>query len=75
MILYTPMQLELVLEGFEDMKQPNVVEVDVDGVPALVQDEGCGKGKLVKLLSTDPRDYINPGLIPGTPVSFVYDAK
>jgi len=75
MILYTPMQLELVLEGLEDMKQPAVRKVEVNGVPALVQDEGSGQGKLVKLLSTDPKDYINPDLMPGTSVSFYREAN
>jgi hypothetical protein len=75
MILYTPMQLELVLEGMEEMKKPEVREVDVNGVPALVQDEGLGKGKVVKLLSTDPKDYMNPNLIPGASVSFYGDTK
>lgn len=70
MILYTPMQLELVLDGLEDMKHPKEREVEINGIPVLVQEEGPGRGKLLKLLSTDPRDYLSPHLTPGTPVSF-----
>lgn len=69
MILYTPMQLELVLKGLEEMEHPKVMKANVNGIPALVQDEGLGHGKLVRLLSTDPKDYINSNLVPGTIVN------
>ncbi|MTI82828.1 MAG: hypothetical protein FH756_02795 [Firmicutes bacterium] len=75
MILYTPMQLELVLEGIEDMKHPMVREVELNGIPAVVEDKGFGQGKLVKLLSTDPNDYMDPNMIPGVSVNFLETTK
>jgi len=74
-ILYTPMQLELVLEGIEDMKHPMIREVELNGIPAVVEDKGFGQGKLVKLLSTDPKDYMDPNMIPGVSVNFLGATK
>lgn len=66
MILYTPMQLELVLEGFDSTKYPEYREVNYKGVSLLVEDDGFGATKVVKLLSTRPSDYLKPELAPGS---------
>lgn len=75
MILYTPMQLELVLEGLEEMAVQNLRSVKVNGVPALVQDEGTGRGKIIKLLSTDPSHYLNLDLAPGVIINLDSDKE
>lgn len=67
MILYTPMQLELVLAGLEQMQHYPERKTTVNGVPALVRNVG-GKEELVQLLSTDPRDYLRSDLYPGVTV-------
>lgn len=66
MILYTPMQLELVLEGFDTTKYPDYEEKNIEGVPVLVEDAGFGRKRIVKLLSTNPFDYLKPELLPGS---------
>ncbi|MCL6634158.1 MAG: YlzJ-like family protein [Peptococcaceae bacterium] len=66
MILYTPMQLELVLEGFDTAEYPDFEEVTFKGVPLLVERDGRGRQKIVRLLSTDPFDYLKPELSPGS---------
>ena len=55
MILYTPLQLELVLEGFDKTKYPEYKEIQYKGVPVLVEGLDSGKQRIVKLLSTDLR--------------------
>jgi len=65
MILYTPMQLELVLEGFDRTDYPAYEQISCGGVMMLVERTPQGKRKVVKLLSTDPRDYLRPDLFPG----------
>lgn len=65
MILYTPMQLELVLEGLENMSAPNTREIRRQGVPMVVEDVGSGKVKVTRLLSTDPKDYLLNDISPG----------
>lgn len=70
MILYTPMQLELVLEGLDGMKPISTREVNIDGVPVLINDTGPGQAKVVRLLSTNPNDYLRPDLFPGAEIKF-----
>ena len=68
MILYTPMQLELVLAGFEKMDRSSEREVTINGIPAVVKDTGGGKLELVQLLSTNPMDFLRSELYPGSTV-------
>jgi len=70
MILYTPMQLELVLEGLEEMKEPATRVVDIGGVSMILEDTGPAEGKVARLLSTNPRDYLRRDLYPGTVIKF-----
>ena len=66
MILYTPMQLELVLEGFDTTQYPDYKEIQFDGVPMLVEGAGFGQRRIIKLLSTNPYDYLRPEFLPGS---------
>ncbi|NLI12655.1 YlzJ-like family protein [Pelotomaculum propionicicum] len=66
MILYTPMQLELVLEGFDKTEYPEYKEIDYKGVRMLVEGAGYGRRRIVKLLSTNPYDYLRPEMTPGS---------
>lgn len=68
MILYTPMQLELVLQGLEKMQHVPARRAYIDGVPVLLQDVGLREGKVIRILSTDPRDYLRSDLYPGAVV-------
>lgn len=74
MILYTPMQLELVLEGLEEMKHPVVREVMIDGVQMLIEDMGYGSGKVHSILSTNPEHYLRPEFRPGACLQFYHGA-
>lgn len=65
MILYTPMQLELVLDGFDTTIYPEYRDIEYQGVAMVVESAGFGKQKIVKLLSTNPFDYLKPELTPG----------
>jgi hypothetical protein len=70
MILYTPMQLELVMEGLKEMKEPVTRLVDIGGVTLIIEDTGPGEGRVIRLLSTDPDDYLRPELYPGVVIKF-----
>lgn len=65
MILYTPMQLELVLAGLEQMDHSSDRKVTINGVPAIVRKNSSGKEEIVQLLSTNPHDYLRQELSPG----------
>lgn len=65
MILWTPMQLELVFNGLEKMNAPNYEQLILQGVPMLVEKTADGRQKIVKLLSTDPNHYLKEEYLPG----------
>jgi len=69
-IIYTPLPIELVLEGI-DKEGPPLQELEVDGVKMLVEQQSIDKCRIVRLLSTDPADYLKSELMPGTEIRYV----
>lgn len=70
MIIYTPLPMEIVLEETQSAPAPRFKKAFVGGIPVVVEETAPGRGRLVRLLSTDPFDYLNPALTPGREVSF-----
>jgi len=64
-ILWTPMQLELVFEGLEKMSDTGYRHVCHRGVHMLVEKNSDGGARVARLLSTDPRDYLKAEYVPG----------
>lgn len=60
------MPMELVLENARTA--PALLEVRQEGRLLLVEPQPGGQGKLVRLISSDPSDYLNPSWQPGTMV-------
>lgn len=65
MILWTPMQLELVFEGLDSMTNTEYNQVDYQGVPVLVKKTIDGRCQIERLMSTDPMDYLKAKYNPG----------
>ncbi len=68
-ILYTPMPLELVLEGI-DKAGPQYQEIEVAGAKLMVEQTGIAQGRVIRLLSTNPQDYLTAQYQPGTEIRF-----
>lgn len=66
-MLYTIYPLELVLEEQEEAAAP-LVEMALQGRRVLAARGADGSLTLQRLLSTDPMDYLEPGLQPGVGV-------
>jgi hypothetical protein len=64
MIHYSVMPPELVFQGFF-RQEPPLREVAVGGVQMLVRMERTGEATIVRLLSPDPRHYLDPRFQPG----------
>jgi len=64
MILYTAIPLELVVEGIE--KGHNYKELELSGIKLLVEPVDVDRSRIVRIISTNPQDYLNPRLSPGT---------
>ncbi len=70
MLLYTPLPIELVIEGIEELPAAATRSVEIEGVPVVVEDVGQGKYRILKLLSTNPYDYLRPNLYPGAVIKY-----
>ena len=69
MILYTPLPMEQVLEG-HDHPVASPLELTIEGKQLLVEPMGNGEGRVVRLLSTDPADFLDQRFLPGGRIVF-----
>jgi hypothetical protein len=69
MIMYTPLPLEAVLEGMEDMKD-DLSEISLNGVRLQVKMLSQNEAQVVRLISPDPQQYLNPAYAPGSYIHF-----
>jgi len=70
MILYSIVPPETILEGYESFK-PEYLELDIPGRgKMLIEPLSPTEGRLVRLISPCPNDYLRPEYQPGTLVSF-----
>jgi ABC-type antimicrobial peptide transport system ATPase subunit len=63
MVIYTPLPLESVLEGIEDLSDVKFIEID--GKWLEYKEINDKKKELIRLISSDPNDYLNPVFTPG----------
>ncbi len=64
MILYTTQPQELIWEGYADFS-PKYQEITKDGRLLLIEPLSFNQGKIVRLISSNPQDYMNPSFQPG----------
>lgn len=69
MILHTIVPLHLVLEGHD--RQPQWVEVEVQGRTLLVEPVSAAHGRVVRLISSNPADYLRPEWQPGVQINYL----
>lgn len=64
MILYSCMPEEIVFEGWDrELERPT--EVTINGLLMEVQPVSPQEAKIVRLISPDPQQYLNPAYAPG----------
>ncbi|WP_042223719.1 YlzJ-like family protein [Oceanobacillus manasiensis] len=68
MILYTPLSQEEIFPQQEDVTAKRQCVVH-QGKSMYVEQKEDGSYQLLQLLSTDPQDYLNDSLSPGTILS------
>lgn len=67
--IYLPLPLEAVYEGWEN-KTPQYKELDVGGAKLLVEPMGMDRCRVVRLISTNPADYLKNEFQPGAEFQF-----
>ena len=66
MILYSVIDPDFVFEGWDDY-EPEYKEIKLsDSVNMIVEDINKEEVKIVKLISSDPQDYLNDEYSPGS---------
>ncbi|KUK10370.1 MAG: Uncharacterized protein XD50_1341 [Clostridia bacterium 41_269] len=68
MIFYTLIPTELLL--FDDMVKPNFKEIKMGEASLVVEDQGDGTVKVVRLISSNPQDYLDDKFKPGTVMNY-----
>lgn len=63
MILYTVLPIEQVLEGIE--RERHFVDIEIQGVTMTIEPVSAEEAMIVRIISTDPRDFLKPALQPG----------
>lgn len=75
MILYTIVPLQSVLDGSENY-QPVYSEIPwQDGGTLVVEQCGVHSARVVRLISSNPNDYLDPELQPGNIIEYVAKQK
>lgn len=69
MILYTPVPIESVLNQNEDTTY-EYFELDYHGVTLVMEPIDSYQAKIVRLISSNPNDYLNPSYTPGNILRF-----
>ncbi|HEX7057869.1 MAG TPA: YlzJ-like family protein [Bacilli bacterium] len=69
MILYTPVPAEYVFPQKNDEQKP-LQEIQVNGVIMQVEPLSAKQAKIVRLISPNPSDFLNPRYAPGQIIDF-----
>lgn len=76
MILWTIIPMEIVFNGVADDAQPQYEELQYGSARLMVERTGPTQCRVVRIVSTDPNDYLRPEIQPGSTIMFhpVFDA-
>ncbi|HBI03289.1 MAG TPA: hypothetical protein DDY49_04570 [Paenibacillaceae bacterium] len=69
MIIYSVMPMELIFQN-EKESDYQQVELQVGSVTMLVQPIDMNQARIVRLISPNPQDYLNPTYAPGQKIFF-----
>ncbi|OXM84729.1 YlzJ-like family protein [Paenibacillus rigui] len=69
MIHYTVLPLDAVMDGIETM-EASTIEVTMNGITMQVQPMNATQASIVRILSPNPQDYLNPLYSPGRVIQF-----
>lgn len=70
MIHYTVLPLEAVMEGIDNENFARTVEIVINGITMQIQPINPQQATIVRLISCNPQDYLNPQYAPGRLIEF-----
>jgi hypothetical protein len=63
MLLYTPLPIDMIMEGYDS--EINLEEITYKGVTMQAQPLDNKTYKIIRIISSNPYDYLRPELQPG----------
>lgn len=69
MTIYSIIPDEKIFEGYENFV-PEYLELSVNGISMQVEMVGGSRARIVRLLSCNANDYLNPAYTPGNLLEF-----
>ncbi|CAJ1002498.1 MULTISPECIES: YlzJ-like family protein [Bacillales] len=73
MIFYSVVPMEMVFANMEQVEKRQLRELPLGEATMVVEPTGPYEGRIVRLISPNPQDYLNPRLAPGETVRFLPD--
>jgi hypothetical protein len=70
MIIWTVLPEEIVLNDTLAQELPKLEEVDYGGTKLIVETMSPSQCRIVRILSSDPQDYLRPELQPGVVLTY-----
>jgi len=67
MVIYTLVPAEMLVLS---KKSPQIKEVQLGGAILILEETESGKAKILRLISSNIQDYLNPDYQPGTIVEY-----
>lgn len=75
MIIYSVMPMEAIMKGMDETEY-HFTEAEIDGLKMVVEHvPQTTEARIVRLLSPNPQDYLNPRYMPGQKIYFRPDPR
>jgi hypothetical protein len=74
-VLYTILPHEMVFAGVEEEENREYFEVPMQGGSLVLEAMANNQAKIVRVISSDARIFLNPNLQPGSVIEFPYQLK
>lgn len=68
-VIYTTYPLDMIFEEQNKEGQFNFQNINYQGIDMQVETLGWNKFRIIRLYSTDPQDYLENDLLPGSIIS------
>jgi hypothetical protein len=69
MTIHSIVPMEIIFAGMEQQTY-DYIEMTIGGIMMQVEVVGLNQAKIIRLLSCQPNDYLNPAYMPGTMISY-----
>jgi hypothetical protein len=73
MIIYSTVPMEVIFQNYEQMEKQEIRELSFGGMTMLIEPTGPYEGKIVRMISPNPQDYLHPHFAPGQKIAFQPD--